>query len=60
MTTLEAIVIVVTGVLGINVVALLRMAYVAGQQTQRLEHLERQMTRLLAACPYCQIGPKHD
>lgn len=48
--------VIFSGVLGINVLALLAVAYNAGKQVQRIDHMERKLDRLITNCPACRPG----
>jgi len=52
----ETILVVMSAVSGVNVAALLAVAYQAGKQVQRLDHVEKKLDRLLQQCPACQVG----
>ena len=53
---METVVYLMSGVLGVNVFALLAVAYSAGKQVQRIDHMERKLDRLIEHCPACQMG----
>lgn len=52
----EGIVYLLTGVLGLNVFAMLGVAFQAGKVVQRVKHLERKVDNLVEKCPYCKPG----
>jgi hypothetical protein len=53
---MEVAMYLISGILGVNVFALLTVAYSAGKQVQRITHMEDKLDHLIRHCPACKPG----